>query len=135
MLKNVFNVLGNEGFLRDQGVLTLESVRVFYQKIEQQPVPASIRTPNLLDFCSESGYHEPAYQPVIGLDGHAVVLHSYTRGEDYLVMLTIDSASETGYTFVFCGIATTYGHQRLLLGQYLNLLRVTSEKCYFVHFN
>ena len=130
MLKNVFNVLGNEGFLRDQGVLTLESVRVFYQKIEQQSVPASIRTQNLLDFCSESGYHEPAYQPVIGLDGHAVVLHSYTRGDDYLVLLTIDSASPTGYRFVFCRIL----QQRLLIGQYLDLLCLASDKCYLICF-
>ena len=135
MLKNVFNVLGNEGFLRDQGILSLESTQLFFEKIEQQPVPASIRILNLLDFCGQSGYHEPSYQPVIGLADHAVVLHSYTRGEDYLVMLTIDSASSTGYTFVFCGIVTTDGQQRLLLGQYMNLIRVTSRKCYHIHFN
>ena len=135
MLTNVFNVLGNQSFLRDQGILSLESVQVLYEKTEQEPVPATIKISSLLDFCGESGYHETSYQPVIGLDGHAVVLHSYFRGTDHLVLLTFDSASETGYTFVFCSIVTKSGHQRLLISQYLNLLCLASEKCYYIHFN
>ena len=66
---------------------------------------------HLLTFCYQPGYHELDYQPVITLikinsetgeiGGHAVVLHSYTRVEDYILLLTIDSASRTGYTLLF----------------------------------
>ena len=130
MMTNVFNVLGHGGFLRDQGILSLESVQMFYKVIEQEPTPATIIITNLLDFCDRSGYHELSYQPVIRLTGHAVVVHSYTRGDDYLVLLTIDSASPTGYRFVFCRIL----QQRLLIGQYLNLLCLASDKCYLIRF-
>ena len=130
MTTNVFNVLGHGGFLRDQGILCLESVQMFYKKIEQEPSPASMIITNLLDICDEPGYHELYYQPVIRLTGHAVVVHSYTRGGDYLVLLTIDSASPTGYRFVFCSIQ----QQRLQIRQFQNLLCLASDKCYLICF-
>ena len=130
MLTNVFNVLGNKGFLRDQGVMSLEPVQLFHERIKQQPVPASMNVSNLIDFCCHSGYHEPLYQPVIELTGHAVVVHSYNRGDDYLVLLTIDSASPNGYTFVFSKIH----EERLLFDQYLDLLCLASDKCYHICF-
>ena len=144
-MTNVFNVLGKSGFLRDQGILSLESVQEFYRLIGREPAPATITISNLLDLCHRSGYHELTYQPVIRLtmissktresQGHAVVVHSYNRGDDYLVLLTIDSASETGYTFVFCSIMTTYGQQRVLTCQFLDQWCLASDQNYQIYFN
>ena len=127
-MTNLFNVLANQGFMRDQGILSLESVQLFYELIGEEPQNSSMRKTHLLTFCNQIGYHELDYQPVITLikissrtgevDGHAVVLHSFTRGEDYLVLLTIDSASTTGYTYVYCSIVTENGRPELVIGAF-----------------
>ena len=138
-------MLGNEGFLRDQGILSLESVQQFYTAIEQEPERARVRVSNLLDFCPRTGYHKLDYQPVIALTmkssqtgeakDHAVVLHSYYRGENYLVLLTIDSASECGYTYVYCSVVYQNGRKKLMIGQFQDQLCLGSEKCNVVYFN
>ena len=55
-MTNVFNFLGNRGFLRDQGILNLESVQEFYIIIEEEPINATKRVTNLLDFCNQYGH-------------------------------------------------------------------------------
>ena len=80
----------------------------------------------MLTFCYQTGFHELDYQPVITLtrissrtgrvDGHAVVLHSYDRDDDILVLTTIDSSSPTGYTYVYCSIVTENDRLDLVVG-------------------
>ena len=49
---NAFNVLVNEGFLRDQqGVHTLEVVQQFYQIIKKTPTEATMMEDNLETLC------------------------------------------------------------------------------------
>ena len=143
--RNAFNVLANEGFLRDQGILSLESVQKFYQIIKEEPSNASMMIKNLLSFCNQLGYNELGHQPVITLvkrnsttgdtQGHAVVLHSYNRGDDYLVLLTADSASATGYTFIFCRILIGNGRQKLMIGGLDDKLCLGSDECFFFYYN
>ena len=123
MIRNAFNVLGNGSFLRDQGVLSLESVQKFYELIGEEPKEASLRVVKVLDFCNQLGYHKLDYQPVITLtntnstngqtQGHAVVLRDYHRHEESLVMTTIDSASVSGERVVKCPIVVEDGQQKL----------------------
>ena len=130
ILRNAFNILGNEGFLREQGVLSLESVQEFYKIIKEEPVPASLSVMNLLDFCDKPGFNEPDYLPVIAICetgetlGHAVVLSDYDRYEDELILSTIDSAAENGQTFIRCPIDGEIDQRCLEL-----------DKCYFIRFN
>ena len=141
----MFNVLCNEGFLRGQGILTLESVQEFYKAIEQDAVPASMKVMNLLDFCDQLGFNEPDYLPVITLtntnsetgksEGHAVVLSDYDRYEDELILSTIDSAAEDGQTFIRCPIMTRNGQQKLVIGGKFDQWCLGSDKCYFICFN
>ena len=145
IVKNVFNVLANQGFLRDQGILSLDTVQQFYKIIEQQPNYATMRMTNLLVFCYQPGFHELDYQPLITLirissrtgrvDGHAVVLHSYNRGENYLVLLVIDSASSTGYTYVHCSIVTDNGRPELVEDDSRDRFCLGSRNGYVMYFN
>ena len=65
---NAFNVLANEGFLRDdQGILTLESIQTFYESINQKPKRATLETPDLHDICNKFGFHKLCPQPVISV--------------------------------------------------------------------
>ena len=133
-MRNVFNVLANEGFLRGQGILSLESVQEFYKTIEEAPEDATMRMKNLLDFCNQTGYHELSSKPVITLTktisrtgetkGHAVVLDNYNRGEDFLLLRTIDSLSKTGRTNINC-----------LTGRELDQWCLASDNCYVFYFN
>ena len=142
-MKNLFNVLANPGFLRDQGILSLESVQAFYSAIEEERKDAFLSTTDLLVFCYQPGYHKLDYQPVISLirtssrtgrvDGHAVVLHSYDRDDDILVLTTIDSASPTGYTYVYCSIVTENGRPDLVLGEFKDQLCLGSKQCYVMY--
>ena len=51
-LQNAFNVLVNEGFLRDQqGVQTLEIVQKFHEIIKQPMTKAKLVKKNLNSFC------------------------------------------------------------------------------------
>ena len=141
--RNVFNVLANQGFLRDQGILSLESVQEFYDVINEEPKHAHMRMTHLLTFCIQPGYHELEYQPVITLiiknsktgnvQGHAVVLHSYDRDEDILVLTTIDSASSTGYTYVYCTIVTDNRRPDLVIGEFEDRLCLGSTQCYVLY--
>ena len=143
ILENAFNVLAYEGFLRDQGILTLESVQKFYEAIEKEPEIATLKTPNLLDVCSELGSHELLYQPVITVTKtengqhsfHAVVVKSYDRSEEYLDLTTIDSLSETGETSVECPILDDGEKQFLDLTQFPDQWCLAAEKCYYFQLN
>ena len=145
MTKNVFNVLGNGGFLREQGILSLESVQEFYKIIKQEPEDATMSVTNLLYFCYKSGYHDLPHKPVITLtntssrtgetNGHAVVLDKYDRDEDCLVLTCIDSASETGQKFVVCPILIRYGQQKLVVRGEVDQWCLGSDKCYVFYFN
>ena len=144
-MTNLFNVLVNGGFLRDQGILSLETVQEFYEIIEENPKTASMRKTHLLTFCNRPGYHELDYQPVITLvkissrtgrvDGHAVVLQSYDRDDNILVLTTIDSASPNGYTTVSCSIVTKNGRPDLVVGEYEDQLCLGSTQCYVIFLN
>ena len=102
-----------------------------------------MRMTHLLTFCNKPGYHEPDYQPVITLiivssetgevQGHAVVLQSYDRNEHELVLLTIDSASATGYTYVYCMIVTDNGRPDLVIGEFEDQLCLGSTQCYVLY--
>ena len=143
ILENAFNVLGNEGFLRDQGILTLESVQEFYKIIGQEPKRTTLLTKNLLEICDQIGFHELDHQPVITLTRtendkvcyHAVVVKSYDRSEDYLELTTIDSLSETGETSVECSIFDGEDGKVLLIGEFPDQWCIASEKCYFFQLN
>ena len=140
IIRNAFNVLANKGFLRDQGILSLESVQKFYKIIEEEPKSATLRVANVLDFCNQFGHHELDYQPVITLtrknfltghvQGHAVVLFDYRRREDSVVMTAIDSLSETGKTFIECPIVHDDGKQRLKIRGSEDEWCLGSEICY-----
>ena len=146
MIGNVFNVLGNHGFLRDQGVLTLETVREFYRLIREKPKPASMKVSNLLDFCPPSvEICELDNQPVITLMReysdtgekyfHVVVLHSYSRDENYLTLWTIDSLSEDGETVLECPIMAKNGRKKLDLGGKTDKWCLGSDLCYVLYLN
>ena len=55
IIENAVNVLANDGFLRGQGILTLESVQEFYKMVEQEVKRATLITANLLVICNEIG--------------------------------------------------------------------------------
>ena len=143
-VSNAFNILANEGFLRDQqGVQTLEVVNEFYKIIEQELKRATLKVSNLLSFCGKISDHEVEPKPVITLTktengetfGHAVVLKSYDRSEDYLDLITIDSLSATGETSVECPISSDGDNEILALGEFPDQWCLASEKCYYFHFN
>ena len=48
--------MANEGFLRGQGILNLESVQEFYKIIGQQP-SATMKVANLFNFCNKPGFN------------------------------------------------------------------------------
>ena len=99
----------------------------------------------LLDYCSEPGFNDLDYYPVITLiktssrtgetQGHAVVLDKYDRYGDGLVLTTIDSASETGETLIDCPITIKNGRERLTIGGEMDQLCLGSENCYAFYFN
>ena len=103
-----------------------------------------MKVTNLLDFCSQPGFNYLDFLPVITLikslrtgetEGHAVVLDSYDRDEDALVLTTIDSASEDGETMIECPIAIRNGRQTLVVGGKFDQLCLGSENCYVFYFN
>ena len=106
------------------------------------PEKATMKTSNILDFCDEIS-DEVQVKPVLTLtktengetSGHAVVLKSYQRNEDYLDLVTIDSLSETGETSVRCSILDSGEVQKLAIGEVPDRWCIASEKCYFFHFN
>ena len=64
-VENAFNVLVNEGFLRDlQGAQTLEVVQKFYEIINEPMGRATTVKKDLMDFC---GKYTLLYQAVITL--------------------------------------------------------------------
>ena len=144
-LTNAFNILVNGGFLRDQGILSIESVQTFYKFLGQEPEEASLRVANVLDFCNQLGFHELDYHPVVTLSntsstngqtqGHAVVLSFYHRHEDSLVMTTIDSASESGQRFIKCPIVVEHGRQKLKIKGAEDEWCLGSQICYVLYLN
>ena len=143
ILENAFNVLSNDGFLRDQGILTLESVQEFYKTIKHELKRATLITSNLLETCYEDGSHELSPRPVIILtttqygivSGHSVVVKSYDRSEDCLELTTVDSLSETGETLVECSIFVGEGGKVLAIGEFPDQWCLASPKCYYFQLN
>ena len=144
-MRNAFNILANDGFLRSQGILSLESVQEFYKTIKEEPKNATMRVANLLDFCNQPGFNEPDHLPVITLtktdsrtgevQAHAVVLSDYTRYEDALVLTTIDSASQAGETMIECPISEEHEEQKLKTDESEDKWCLGSEMCYYLFFN
>ena len=143
IVENAFNVLANNGFLRDQGILTLESVQQFYAAIGQDPKRATLMTPNLLDVCCELGSHELVHRPVITLrkiiDGqdsfHAVAVKSYERNEEYLDPKTIDSLSKTDETQVECQTLGDGETELIELSDFPDQWCLAAQKCYYFQLN
>ena len=146
VIRNVFNVLGNHGFLRDQGVLTLETVQEFYRLIREKPKPASMKVSKLLDFCPPSvEICELDNQPVITLmktssisgqvSSKSVVLKSYDKSEDFLDLTTDDPLSETGETYVECSIFDGDKQKTLAIGELPDQWSLGSKLCYFLTFS
>ena len=143
IVENAFNVLANEGFLRDQGILTLESIQQFYKALAKEPKKATLKTQSLLGVCKQQGFHKLDNQPVISLaktengetSFHAVVVKSYNRSEDYLELTTIDSLSETGETLVECSIFDDEEGHVLAIGEFPDQWCLASEKCYYFQLN
>ena len=102
-----------------------------------------MRMTHLLTFCYKPIYQELDFQPVIILtkkcsktglvQGHAVDLYSYTRDEHYLVLLIIDSASSTGYTYVYCSIVNENGRPELVVDEFEDQLCLGSKQCYVMY--
>ena len=61
---DAFQILVNDGFLHDQGVLTLEAVQLFYELILEEPERAVLIEEKLVDFCRSKKYE---IQPVVTL--------------------------------------------------------------------
>ena len=126
IIVNAFNILSNRGFLRDQGILTLEAVQEFYKLIRTKPKNAKMVEENVLNYCKRPNrsvtseatnldidvisQHRPVmtlmknYKIVDEATGkeildpsyHAVALESYVRNGNVLTLTTIDSLSDTG---------------------------------------
>ena len=103
---NAFEILMNDGFLHDQGVLTLEAVQKFYQEILEEPKEATMAKEKFIDLCRsmESGVH-----PVVALKlqtlnesqeyYHAVTLRDSKMSWNNFVTITLsDSRRHTGQT-------------------------------------
>ena len=98
IIENAFNVLGKPGFLRDQGIMTLEVVQNFYKLIREKPTHATVKVSRLLDFCTAVGHCKLKTLPIITLmmesSGdtlqHAVNLERYLRTKDYLFLTVVD---------------------------------------------
>ena len=116
---------------------------MFYKIIQQQPNRATLKISKLLEICNQIGENEVQLKlkPVITLTKiensepsghyrHAVVLTSYIRSEKYLDLITIDSLSETGKTFIGCPI-----NDLELFSQFPGECRLASDKCYYFQFN
>ena len=76
---NAFNILVNEGFLREeQGVYTLEAVQKFFEIINEKPRKATMEIKDLETFCPP-GVFTLKYQAVITL----VYENSHTKQKNY----------------------------------------------------
>ena len=123
-------------------LVSLRSLRKKPRKKSKKNPPPNFR-PNdpHPDFCNQIGEHEAKLRPVLTLtengetSGHAVVLKSYERSEEYLDLVTIDSLSETGETSVECSIFDDGEKEILALGEFPDQWCLSSEKCYYFHFN
>ena len=66
---------------------------------------------------------------------HSVVLHSYSRDENYLTLWTIDTLSEDGETVIECPILTENGRKKLKLGGKTDKWCLGSDLCYALYLN
>ena len=80
-----FEVLVNEGFLHDQGVLTLEAVQMFYELILEEPERAIMIEEKLVDFCQSNSDEN---QPVVIL-----MVKSLNESREYYHAVTMKRAS------------------------------------------
>ena len=127
-------MLANKGFLRDQGILTLQTVQEFYKLIRARPQNAKMVCENVISYCSRPNrnfrpetdsdtnvisQHRPvmtlmkSYKAIDEVTGneifgscfHAVALKSHVRNGNVLTLTTIDSLSDTdGETTIKCTV-------------------------------
>ena len=93
----------NDGFLRDQGILTLEAVQKFYDLILEEPSRAIMKEEKLKDFCQSK---KDGIQPVVTLMMknseendeyyHAVTLKNPLLDQNMLTVTLADSRSKMG---------------------------------------
>ena len=98
-----FQTLVNDGFLHDQGILTLEAVKMFYDEILAKPTMAILVEEKLMDFCKSK---KKQVNPVVTLMlkdltqnqeyYHAVLLKSSVLGDNLLTVTFVDSRPQMG---------------------------------------
>ena len=154
IIANAFNVLANKGFLRDQGILTLEIVQEFYRLIRSKPRNAKMIKEKLLSYCSRTPIQTDIiwqHRPVMTLmkrcktidkaNGkeifspffHAVALKSYVRNGNLLTLTTNDSLSGTdGETTIKCTVCINdRGDEVLKTCNEVEKWCLGHEKCYY----
>ena len=62
---NAFKTLENKGFLRNEGLNTLEAVQMFYKAICEEPMKPKCEEIDLLEFCKTDPSSYGDYQPVV----------------------------------------------------------------------
>ena len=100
---NAFQVLTNDGFLHDQGVLTLEAVQKFYEEILKKPKEATLKEERFIDLCRSM---KQRVHPVVTLKlkkskeneeyYHAVTLHNSVVERSMLKITLSDSRPKMG---------------------------------------
>ena len=110
---NAFQVLVNDGFLHDQGILTLEAVQKFYDQILERPRGAWLKEEKFLDFCLSDN---DEVQPVVTLslknsdeeqnNYHAVTLKHAVFKDPILKTTFIDSRSQIGEVDMYLSLST-----------------------------
>ena len=63
---NALNILSNKGFLREEGIYTLEAVQIFDEENWQTPGKPTLKNQDVLDFCP-MGNSVPEFKAVITL--------------------------------------------------------------------
>ena len=106
---NFFKILINKGFLRDEGICTLEAIQKFYTLIEENPRTSGykVNLDSLLDFCPPGQSSGKEYNPVVIIKptniphgNHAVALKEYSNDGKSLTLTLLDSAAQGGETVI-----------------------------------
>ena len=152
---NAFEILVNDGFLHDQGVLTLEAVQKFYEEIFEYPEEATLIEADLLEFCHSE---KSQFRPVVTLMlkdlvenekyYHAVTLKSFELDSKFLKAKLIDSRAENGEVDVNFPLTDDVSGPEIKLNEKLIISNSSIEKeewylgesegdemCYYIEFN
>ena len=142
-IENVFNMLTNEGFLRGKGIFTLESVKKFYEIINEKPRSADLVIAGLLDMCPETTQGQHFHRPVIRAMKkgktytNAVALERYSRDKSLLTLQTIDSnayndGKKNGRTVLKCHISNEKEEQLEIGNQSQDDWSLASDECSYI---